>query len=475
VTIRGRFSKQGRARSRIAAFIVVAALAGLPAGALRVLCLANACEVRAEASTDTPFCSLPEETRRLVERGFYEGRSPDIVAVSGRTLVSGGDPFRRDKSPPMWPSTTLPDSGRVPIVFAGTGVAPGASVPSGTSLDDVSETIAAMIQLRRPHPDVRSGEAVEGVASGQTARLVLEIVWKGVGSDGLESYPAAWPRLRQLMRAGASTVDAVVGSLPLDPAATLATIGTGGLPSQHGITGTLLREDLIGYDSPKEADDFGGRVVRAGTNEAPTSVIASLGDHLDQKRRQQPVIGLVGTDPIDRGLIGGNWYPNGDQDTSVILDPASSVEEQGDAARSLLSQKGFGRDDITDLAGVVLTGPVAEVDAALGRLVRTARAVSRGSVAVVVTATGESGSGDSETVVDARVLGERLEREVGAPKPVIEALVPGGLYLNQRTLTRLKVSDDVVLRELLRMRSGNGDRLMADAFPAIAITFGRYC
>jgi hypothetical protein len=470
----GRLTQRGLTKRRMTAFLVAAGIVGLPAGALRLMCLGNACEVSAEASADTPFCSLPDKIRRLMESGFYEGRSPDIAAVSGSTLIAGGKPFRHEESPPMWPSTALTDSGRVPMVFAGTGVAPGASVPSGTGLDDVAETIAAMIELRRPHPDVRSGEAVDGVASGQMPRLVLEIVWKGVGSDGLERDTAAWPQLNGLMREGTATMDAVVGSLPLDPAAALATIGTGGLPSQHGITGTVLREDRTSYDL-EDADGSGGKVVRAWSRSARTSVIATLGDHLDEKRRQNPVIGLVGTDPIDRGLIGGNWYPHGDRDPVETLDPASSIEEQIDAARFLLTEEDFGRDHITDLAGVVLSGSVAEMDSALARLVQTAREVSRGSLAVVVTATGDIDPHQAATVIDARVLGRRLERAIGATKPMVEALVPGGLYLNQRALARFKVSDDVVLRELLRMRAENGDRLVADAFPAVAITFGRYC
>ncbi|MFN2490819.1 MAG: hypothetical protein ABR529_14020, partial [Actinomycetota bacterium] len=284
-----RFIKQGRAGRRAAAFFAVAALLGLPAGALRVLCIGNACEVRAEASSNTPFCSLPDKVRALVESGSYEGRSPDIMAVTGSTLISGGDPFRRVTSPPLWPSTTLQESGRVPLIFAGTGVAAGANVPSGTGLDDVSETIAAIIDLRRPHAGVRSGETVEGVASGETPRLVLEVVWKGVGSDELERHPQTWPRLERLMDDGAATMDAVVGSLPLDPAATLATVGTGGLPNRHGITGTLLRRDPTSYDSTAVDNGLGSEVVRAWTRKAPTSVIATLGDHLDEKRRQKPI------------------------------------------------------------------------------------------------------------------------------------------------------------------------------------------
>lgn len=470
------FTKQGPAGRRAAAFFAVAALMGLPAGALRMLCVGKACEVRAKASSNTPFCSLPDDVRRLIGSGFYEGRSPDIMAVTGPTLISGGDAFRGYTSAPLWPSTALQDSGKVPVVFAGTGVAQGARVPSGAGLDDVSETIAAIIDLSRPHPDVRSGEAVEGVASGKVPRLVLEVVLKGVGSNELERHPDEWPRLKRLMDEGVATMDAVVGSLPLDPAAAIATVGTGGLPNRHGIIGTLLRTDRTGYYAVTDADkEPNGDVLRAWTKGAPIPVIATLADHVDEEGRQKPVIGLVGTDTFDRGLIGGNWYPDGDRDAVAILDRNASVGQQVDAARALLSEQLFGRDDITDLAGVVLSGKPTELDAALSRLMERAKEVSRGSVAFVITATGQSDPSPSTSVVDADVFRGRLERAIPAPEPVVEALVPGGLYLDQRALARLKLSDDVVLRELLRMRGRGGDRLMSDAFPAIAIALGRYC
>lgn len=469
-----RLIMQRGAGRRAAAFFAAAALIGLPAGALRVLCLGNACEVQAEDSSNTPFCSLPDELRRLVERGAHEGRSPDVMAVTGSTLITGGDSFRRDASAPLWPSTSLPDGGRVPIVFAGTGVAQGASLPADTGLDDVSETIATIIDLRRPHPDVRSGEAIDGVASGETPRLVLEVVWKGVGSDRLEGDPEKWPQLKQLMHDGVATMEAVVGSLPLDPAAILATIGTGGSPSRHGITGTLLRTDRSSYETTVADEKPGGEVVRAWTKGAPSSVIAALGDHLDEKRKQRPIVGLVGTDPVDRGLIGGNWY-SGDRDSVAIMERGAPIDEQINVARALLSGEDFGRDGITDLAGVVLSGAVAELDAALSPLIQTAKEVSVGSVAVVVTATGESDPGGAAEVVDAAALRARLERSIRALESVVEAVVPGGVYLDQQALARLELSDDVVLRELLRMRTRSGDQLMADAFPAIAITFGRYC
>ena len=117
------------------------------------------------------------------------------------------------------------------------------SLPPGVGLDAIAPTLERITGLRRPHPEVRTGEAIDGVAAAGETPLVVLIAWKGVGSRDLEARPGAWPFVRRAMAQGVGTLEAVTGSLPMDPAATLTTIGTGSLPSTHGITGTLLRED----------------------------------------------------------------------------------------------------------------------------------------------------------------------------------------------------------------------------------------
>ena len=82
------------------------------------------------------------------------------------------------------------------------------------------------------------------------------------------------------MREGAGTIEAVTGSVPLDPAATLTTIGTGGLPSSHGITGSLVRDD-------------DGTVRRAWSASGAGSVIATFADDLDAASGQRAAVGAV--------------------------------------------------------------------------------------------------------------------------------------------------------------------------------------
>jgi hypothetical protein len=213
-------------------------------------------------------------------------------------------------------------------------------------------------------------------------------------------------------------------------------------------------------------------LVRAWHRQRVTSIIATLPDHLDKRLGQKPLIGLVGNDSIDKGLVGGNWYTNQDRDWVSIVDNKSSVGDQSRVALRLLKSEPFGKDAIPDLLAVVMSGPVATLDSALGRLVRAANAASDGSVLTVVTATGVSAK---SSAIPGTIVGRRLEGAVEGRRRIIEAIVPGGLYLDQKTLARLKMPDDVILRQLLRLRGPLGEPLMADAFPSFAVTFGRYC
>src|SRR5919106_4140744 len=154
---------------RLTLVALVAGLVGAPAGILRAMCLARACDDDSVATARVPFCSLPGNLRRLVAAGYYDGRSPDVIVVSRRSLA--GDSTGRHRV--LWPSLRRSEHARVPIALAGPGIVPGAGVPSGAGLEDLAPTLAEAISLRRAHPNVRSGRAVAAIASEDTARLVV--------------------------------------------------------------------------------------------------------------------------------------------------------------------------------------------------------------------------------------------------------------------------------------------------------------
>lgn len=352
-----------------------------------------------------------------------------IVAEEGRPSVP-------------WPSTAGETPTRVPIAFFGAGVDPEASIPPGTGVDDVAPTIASIVGFDRPHPDVRSGSAIEGVASGVPPRLVVQVVWAGRGSDDLP------PAARRTIDPWPSTLDGDTTSVPVDPVAVLTTIGTGGRPSQHGITGAYVRDDA-------------GVLRTAWSPKSPVSVIATLGDDLDEELRQEPEIGIVAARRAYLGAIGGNWYIDVDRDAFV---KTKKGREAQDAARLL--DRPFGADDVPDLAVIVVEGGRDALDDVLHTVFRRASKLAEDETAYVLTATGAAGG--TEVFDPGAIPGDDVAG-------LVEQVVPGGLFVDQEELARRQVSEDVVLRALAEMRDGSGDLVFADAFPAIAVAFGRYC
>lgn len=447
-----------RTPRRMAVVALLVLVTAIPAGALRLSCALNSCSGVAEASTaKVPFCSLPADIKTLLAAGYYQGRSPDVLGVTrGDTVVtadSGGGLFV------PWPSVGAAPSTRVPIVISGTGLKPDAADPARMELDQIAPTISDVIGFRRSHPDVRAGTSLLAVASGDAPRLVLEVAWRGVGSDDLGPAFQQTPYLQQLLHRGIGTVNGTTGSLPVDPAATLTTIGTGGPPSQHGITGVSIRNGHGGTDA-------------AWSSGAPTSVIAALPDDYDLGLGQAPLIGLVATSETDRGIIGKHWYPGGDQDPVSIV---RGLQGQTRALATLVSRQGFGADRVPDILALVASGSPSDLDAQLRTVVNLASRAAGGSLLVVVAGTGSVDSPPSGSSIDAETLTRRVDAASHVNGALVEASVPGGLFLDQAVMTDEGVTGQVAQHALAGLDSADGQSLMADSFQGFAVSFGRYC
>ncbi len=433
--------------------VVALALVGAPAVLLRAFCVGESCtQNQAAASAAVPFCPLPASLRQQIVAGYRQGRSPDVMgATASIPVIGGSDPTVADVGWPASPYTL--DLNRVPIAFFGTGVRAG-PLPGGTGVDQIAPTIARLIGYARPHPEVRSGTALpDAVDAGAAPRLVVEIAWSGAGSDAFTQVSTPWTVHHLAGGADvASTLRATTGSLPADPAAVLTTIGTGGLPSQHGITGTLLR----GSD---------GVAVRAWTGDAPISVIGTLADDWDHAQGQRARIGLVAPDITDRGLIGGTWYLDRDRDDLELgrRDPVLAV-------RQLLASD-YGSDSITDILAVVLNGPAQRMDSATSTIVASVeRAVPDSTF--VLTATGPTYAA-AATGTTATSLMRRINAELGAA--VIAAATPGGYFLDTAAMAANDITSDDVVRQMDASTGADGVPLFADAYPGFAVSFSRYC
>ena len=429
--------------------LVVLAAIGIPAAVLTATCAGRSCDASGGEAVRVPFCPLPDAVKEGIVNGFREGRSPDVLAVAdGTPVVTDVDGARTP-----WPAVAAATDPRVPIVFAGAGVT-DASVPDGTTLDSVAPTVSEALGFERAFPEVRSGTAVPGVADGRRPRLVLLVGWKGVGSSALQTHMSDVPFLSSLLEDGAGTMAGDVGSLPLDPAATLTTIGTGGLPSQHGITGSFIRNGQ-------------GRVVQAYAPDAPVQIIATLADDLDHAN-PSTLVGLVATDERDRGIVGGHWYPGEDPVDSVIGDSATAPL----AVAGYLTA-GYGANDVPDVLGVVLDGRIRSMDRWTREIVTQAERATSGSTLVVVAGTGSSET--AGTAVPDRELIDAVEEAVPGDAPAVAATVAGGLFLDQAVLRDEQVTGQVAVDALLSAPGPSGERMLADAFQGFAVSFVRYC
>jgi hypothetical protein len=439
---------------RLLVLLVVLAVIGVPAGVLRATCAGNSCRNSGADQARVPFCPLPDRLKSEIAAGYREGRSADVLAVTRTTAVAGGTDANDASAP--WIARGDASSTGVPIVFSGRGVGEPSASMDGTQLDQIAPTISDVIGFERTFPNVRAGTAVPELADGDHPRLVLEVALKGVGTPEVRDDRASWPYLDSLISHGAGTMNGSTGSLPLDPAATLTTIGTGGLPSQHGITGTLVRNNA-------------GQVVRAWGKGAPLSVIATLPDDLDEAMGQRPVIGLVQTDDADRGLIGGTWYPKHDQDLVATADDGDVV----DVAEQLLAN-GFGADPVPDILAVVLSGSHRSMDRALRRIVAAAERVSGGSLLTVVAGTGSATGSDGGATTSSGVVSQ-VEDAVAGDADIVAGAVPSGLFLDQDALAAAGVTGQAAVDALMRVTGPDGQTLVADAFQGFAVSFARYC
>lgn len=436
---------------RLLLVAIVAAAVAAPAIVLRVLCIGRACDRPTRAAASVPFCSLPERVRTEISNGFHEDRSPEVLAVTGDTAVAGGSGVTIEGVNPPWPSVQADGADRVPLAFHGTGVDASARIPKGTTLADVAPTIAEIIGVEWKNPNVHSGQPIPGVANGDHPRLVLLLILKGLGSRDVQD------RSSIAIPADVATRDVRVGSAPLDPAAAISTIGTGGRPSEHGITGTLLR----GRD---------GGLVRAWGTGAPPSIIAALGDDLDLRTGGRAKVGIAATDVSDRGAIGRNWYFDAPHDDDVLIGSGEAGEQWSLAGR--IASRGYGRDAVPDLLAVVFNDDPARVHRSAFHAWEFFHAITDGSLAAVVTATGADARAGA--VPAGQVQGD-ADARIPADEPLIQAAAVGGVFVGQEALVRTGLTSDAAVQALLGARTADGRSVFADAFAGRAVTFARYC
>jgi Type I phosphodiesterase / nucleotide pyrophosphatase len=279
---------------------------------LIALLAASACEfdeqdaeVQRRASEPKVVDSCDSLDRQVIRagRGYVPDLSADVL------FLPRGENYVGSAAMPVHTGTN--DAlARVPLVFFGPGNVRGnVTIPGDATMADVAPTIAEMIGfdgLNRTDGKVLR----EVIAPGPAPRLIVTIVWDGVGDNVLKEHPRSWRFLKTLKLAGADAPKMEIGSAPSVTPPIHTTLGTGRFPERHGIPGLLMRNPEGEY-----VDTFAGL--------SPANVrVPTLADLYDRSEKNRPVTGVLASVNWHLGMIGhGSDYPGGDADPVVLLEP----------------------------------------------------------------------------------------------------------------------------------------------------------
>lgn len=249
-------------------------------------------------------CRLPLEYLRRIRRGYYPGRSPDVLFVPRKPNFFGGFTSTTHSGP--WGYVQ-----RIPLVLYGPGYVRQRGLvrlDREVTLVDLAPTLAKLVGLKWPgdRPGTAVGDAFK--QRRRPPRVVLTIVWDGGGWDVLNEWPHAWPHLRRMMSRGVSVGGATVGTSPSVTPASHATLGTGTWPRAHGIVDIPQRE--------------GAEIVASFPGRSPELLeMSTFADLFDRSTGNEAEVGMIAYLFAHLGMMGhGAQLEGGDLDTAVIAD-----------------------------------------------------------------------------------------------------------------------------------------------------------
>lgn len=329
-------------------------------------------------------CDLPVKYLERIWRGHDPVHSEDVTTVPLAPNSSGTFEVTSHSGP--WDYLQ-----NVPLVFYGPGFIKASNEPVEGPVEtvDVFPTVGELVGVDLPRRDGRALEEVIEPGRQGPPKLILTIIWDGVGRNVLERWPDAWPNLARLEREGTSLIDAVVGSSPSITPATHSNLGTGAYPRRHGVTAIEyrteegpVRQAFAGRDpSDLGLTTMADEIDLALNNEPKAGMLAWKGWHLGMLGHgtQTPggdadEVGLIATDehitgndsfystptyidPLpglegrldgaDRldGKVDGNWRGH----TVSVHDNPGWVDYAADAVLTMLERGGYGADEVPDL------------------------------------------------------------------------------------------------------------------------------
>jgi Type I phosphodiesterase / nucleotide pyrophosphatase len=254
-------------------------------------------------------CSLAPELLLRIWRGYHHRRSEDLTMVPRWPNYPGGLELPSHSGP--WDYLQ-----QVPLVFYGPSRIKRSPRPieKHVSITDVYPTVGELLDVQlEPRAGRVLTEALKEEVPG-VPRLIVTVVWDGVGLNVLKRWPDSWPNLARLQRRGTFFTDATVGSSPSITPATHSSLGTGTFPRRHGITAIQYRNSA-------------GRIQEAFAGSDPSDLnLTTFADQIDRDLENAPKVGLIAWGLWPLGMLGhGSEIPGGDADQFINLNNRSGA------------------------------------------------------------------------------------------------------------------------------------------------------
>jgi predicted AlkP superfamily pyrophosphatase or phosphodiesterase len=246
-------------------------------------------------------CALPDDELVRLWRGHHPVHSEDITTVPLKPNYSGSFAITSHSGP--WDYLQ-----NVPLVFYGPNhIDSIGPVDDPASVADIYPTVGQITGVPLP---ARDGRPLRGAIEGDNERpkLIVLLVWDGVGRNVLDRWEGRWPNLARLEEGGASYLNATVGSSPSITPATHATMGTGSFPVDHGVTAIEFRDG-----------DGAVRGVFPGRNPSDLE-LSTYADEIDVALGNEPLVGMLAWKSWHMGMMGhGAQLPGGDADQLALI------------------------------------------------------------------------------------------------------------------------------------------------------------
>jgi hypothetical protein len=267
-------------------------------------------------------CALSPQILARIWRGFDRSLSTDVTVVPKEPNFWGS--FFRVSHTGPWDYLQ-----RVPLVLYGPGRIneSGGPLQEHVNINDVYATVGELLDVELP---TRNAEVLESAlvpdAAG-TPKLVVVLMWDGVGRNVLERWPDRWPDLARLERDGTSYYNASVGSSPSVTPSTHSSLGTGAFPRSH----KMIAIDYRGAD---------GEIHSAFERSDPRQLkLTTFADEIDLTFGNEPKVGMLawsvsGSPPTGPdawitnhlGMLGhGTATSGGDADHEALIGDTGNI------------------------------------------------------------------------------------------------------------------------------------------------------